>query len=226
MKSLTLPEHLLLLALNDDNGAVVQSSALALPYGLNGALIMELSLRGRVRVEENLLVEISNEPTGDDILDEALITLENCDRDRSAEFWIARPDSLVSGLKQRLLDRLVERGILRHKEHRFLWLLPYDRYPSVDGETERDLRQLVHDVVLRGAEADESTALLVSLVHACGLEKEVFENSDAADVKAKLNVFSEGTQVAKAVTEEVATETIGVVLSSIMSTLIPTIKTR
>ena len=45
---LMLPEHLLLLALRDDKGSVVQSSAMALPYGLAGALVMELSMRHRV----------------------------------------------------------------------------------------------------------------------------------------------------------------------------------
>ena len=223
MNGLILPEHLLLLALNDDKGSVVQSSALALPYGLAGALIMELSLRGRVKVEETILAEVSTDPTGDDILDEALQALAECERDKSAEYWIARPDSLVKGLKQRLLDRLVERGVLRREEHRFLWLVPYNRYPTQDAAAERDIRQRVHDVVLRGAEADEPTALLLSLVHACDLAKEVFPDHDAGDVKQKLKVFAESSQVAKAVADDVAAATIALVSATIAASVIPTI---
>ena len=217
---LMLPEHLLLLALRDDKGSVVQSSAMALPYGLAGALVMELSMRRRVSVEEEALVVSSREATGDDILDEALATLEQSKRTRDLTYWIARPDSLAKGLKQRLLDRLVARGILKAEEHRFLWLIPYNRYPEQDAGPERDIRQRVHDVVLHGAEPDESTALLITLVHACDLAKEVFPERDVRDVKRRLKEFSEGAQISKAVTEQVTAVSMMIITSCITTSII------
>jgi len=222
MKPIILPEHLLLLAMGEEKGAVLPSSAVALPYGLNGALIMELSLRGRVVVKEDVLVELSTEPTGDDILDEALKTLEDCEREKSAEFWIARPDALVEGLKLRLLDRLVERGILKREERRFLWLIPYSRFPELDKRPERDLRQHIQDVVLHGADADEPTALLLSLVNACGLASEVFPDEDPAEIKEKIKAYSHGTQIGEAISSDVAAATMGAVTASIMATVVPT----
>jgi golgi phosphoprotein 3 len=220
MNALTLPEHLILLALQDEEGSVVQSGAVALPYGLNGALLLELSLRKRVKVEEGILIEVSDATTGDDILDDALKALADCERDKTAEFWVARPDALVKDLKERLLDRLVNSGILRREEHRFLWLLPVDHYPAADGEPERDLRKRVNDVVLRDGAADESTALLIGLIHACGLVKEVFPGEDFDAVTAKLKTFSEGSQIANAVSEDVAAATTAVVCTTVMASII------
>lgn len=225
MNALILPEHLLLLAMRDDKGTVVHGGALALPYGLNGALLLELSLRGRVRVEEGVLVEVSNAPTDDDILNEALQSLADCERDKTAEFWVARPDALVKDLKNRLLDRLVARGILRREEHRILWLVPYSRFPELDGAPERDLRKQLNEVVVGGAEADEATALLIGLIHACGLAPEVFPDHEADEVAAKLKAFAESSQIAKAIVDDVAAATTAAVCASLTAAVIPGIDT-
>ena len=221
MNALTLPEHLLLLALNDDKGAVVQSSTLALSYGLAGAVLMELSLRRRIVIREKTIDEVNLEPTGDAILDEALKALADCEREKSAEYWVARPDALVKDLKHRLLDRLVERGVLQREEHRFLWLIPYDRYPVQNPAVERDLRQHIHNVVLHGGEADEATAMLIPLVHACGLANEVFPGEDPESVAGHLKAFAESSQIARAVSDDVAAATITMVSASIMAAVFP-----
>ena len=132
---------------------------------------------------------------------------------------------MVKDVKARLLDRLVDRGILKREAHRVLWLVPYNRFPELDGSAERDLRQRIHDVVLHGAEADEATALLISLVHACGLVNEVFPDQDAEAVKEKIKVLSEGSQIANAIVEDVASATIAVVCSSVVGSIISTLNT-
>ena len=223
MKELILPEHLLLLAMSDDKGTVVPSSAMALPYALNGAVLMELSVRRRVMVDESVLQELRDDPTGDEILDEALQSLKDCERDKSAEFWVARPEGLVKHLKQKLLDRLVERGILQREEHKLLWLVPYNRFPELDGRAERDLRQHIQDAVFHGADPDERTALLISLIGACGLAHEVFPEWDAVEVKEKLAAFTQGAQIAKAVSDDVSAATNAAVCSMLMTSVIPTL---
>jgi Golgi phosphoprotein 3 len=218
MKPLTLPEHLLLLALRDDKGSVLQCSAVALPFGLAGAVILELSMRGRIAVDRKSVTVTCDDSTGDDILDTALANIRDSSRTRRLNYWISRPNSLLKGLQQRLLDRLVLRGILRNEEHHFLWLIPYHRYPEADGAPERNIRQKVHDVVLHGATADESTALLIALIGACGLGKEVFPGQKTREIKKRLQQFSEGEQVSKAVTDQVVAVTVALITASVATT--------
>lgn len=44
-----LAEELMLLALNDEKGYVLFAASSALPYGLMGAVLMELVLQGKLR---------------------------------------------------------------------------------------------------------------------------------------------------------------------------------
>ncbi len=222
MEKLILPEHLLLLALSDDKGAVVQSSSMALPYGLAGAVVMELSQRKRITIDDKNLELISTEHTGDEVLDAALANIGQSSKTRKAAYWISRPDKLVKGLRQRLLERLVSGGILSAEEHHFLWLIPYHRYPTLDGSAESDMRQRIHDIVLRGAEADETAALLIVLVHVCNLAKEVFPGENAKEIKKALKDFAEGDLVAKAVADQVAAITMMIVTSSVNSAMMTT----
>jgi len=47
---LNLMEELLLLALDDEKGKIIFSSSSALPYGLRGALLLELALVKKIDV--------------------------------------------------------------------------------------------------------------------------------------------------------------------------------
>jgi len=68
--ALTLPEELVLLAYDDEKGHTWNSS---LDTGLGGAVMLDLSLRGRVEVREKDLVVVDPAPTGEPVLDAALL---------------------------------------------------------------------------------------------------------------------------------------------------------
>jgi hypothetical protein len=223
MAKLILPEHLMLLALSDDKGSVVQSGSIALPYGLAGAIVMELSRRGAVSLEGEMLKLESSDRLGDEILDEAISSIGKSSKLQKASYWIARPDKLVKGLKQRVLDRLVQREILRAEEHRFMWLIPYTRYPEQDDSVETGMRQHMYEVVFSGAESDEETALLLSLVHACTLEKEVFPGEDTKAVTKALEEFTKGDRVAKAISDEVAAITAMLIASAVSGAVVTSV---
>jgi golgi phosphoprotein 3 len=216
---LTLPEELMLLALSDDDGKVVPSSSTALPYGLAGAVVMELALLGKMELGKEALTVSNTEPTGNDILDAALGSVGRSSKDRPAKWWICRPDTLVPGLKDRLLARLVEGGVLKKEEHHFLWLIPYNRYPTQDSAPEMSVREQLRGVVVDGEAPSERTAVLLCLVHACSLVKEIFPDLDAKAVAKQVKEFAEGDQVAAAVSEQVSAITMMIVTSVISSTV-------
>ena len=216
---LTLPEELMLLALDDEKGSVLSTCSIALPYGLAGAVVMELGRRKRIEMEGEHLKAGDASSTGDEILDEALANLAGAEKPHKARYWIGLPEKLVRGLQDRLLRRLVEKGVLKKEEHRFLWLVPYSRYPARDGAPERTIRHELRDVVLHGHEADEHTALLLCLVHACQLAREVFPREHAKEIAEKLKEFAEGDRVAEAVSENVTAATMAIISSTVASSV-------
>lgn len=163
-----LAEDLLLLLTDDETGRLVASSTEIEP-ALAGAVLIELTLRGRVDVagpghdvKEGRLVVHDTTPTGDPILDEAL--------ERLAGLAGRKPNAAIGKLggklRPRLLDGLVEKGILRSEKGKVLWLFPDSRWPAEDARHEREVRSRIESAVRDGLADDERTGSLVALLHA------------------------------------------------------------
>jgi hypothetical protein len=217
---LTLAEELLLLGLRDEQGTVASGASLALRYGLQGAIMADLLVRDRLRLDEKGRVELVSEtPTGDDLLDEALAAVAARNRPRPLKDWItSTARSGGKGAQARLAKRLVERDVLREEEGRFLWLFPTHHFPAVDPRPESDVRERVRRVVLQGSAPDERTLILLSLIKACGLTKEVFRDEDRTVAKARIDELTRGEAAGHAVAKAVAAVQAAVMAAVIAST--------
>src|SRR5512136_398316 len=115
---LSLAEELLLLALNDEKGTVSIAASMGLPYGLAGALLIELQEGGLIRIEGKELVPASAGPVKDDLLGEILGTLRSSRKTRTLGHWVAVFGRTGGKIKKRLLTRLVAKRILTMEERR------------------------------------------------------------------------------------------------------------
>ncbi len=156
----SLPEELLLIAYNDMTGRR-QGGATELGCGLAGAVLVELTLAGRVDVVDGRVRALDANPTGDPVLDDALARIATAKKARKPEWWVGK---LNSGVQGRLLDRLVERGVLRRERHKVLGLFPVRRYPTLDAGLESAARSRLRSAVEHGTEPDARTAALAALL--------------------------------------------------------------
>jgi golgi phosphoprotein 3 len=170
----SLPEELLLLALHDEKGSVIPAAAAPLNGALIGAVLMELSLAGRLREDADGSVLADPRPTGDAVLDDALQRIADADRPRMPSYWVGRLARRMPRLKDRLLEQLVSRGVLERRERRILWVFPSRSFPLADAAAEQQARDRVRAVILEDQPADQRTAALIGLVRACNLIDEVF----------------------------------------------------
>jgi len=124
---LTLMEEILLLCLRntgDVSGGIFGYSEVSTGNGLAGALVTELSLRGRIETrkatngKDDAFYPAGSGTTGDDILDEALEIMKD-KKDPSMSDWLKNLNgSLVftkgiGKFRERLYERLCNKGILR-----------------------------------------------------------------------------------------------------------------
>jgi hypothetical protein len=218
---LKLTEELLLLALRDKKGTLVSSASMALTYGLAGAVLMELTLRQRLSIEDSKCILNDSTPTGDDILDEALAKIGSSKKNRKPQYWVSKQCG-VKKMKDRLLDRLVNEGILRRQEHRILRVIPSKRYPTVYSGPEMKLRERIRSVVIQGKDPDERTMVIISLVNACSLINEIFEKEERKAAKSRIKELSKGEAVGKAVSDTVAGIQAAVMVAITASTIAAT----
>jgi hypothetical protein len=203
-KNLNLAEELLLLALNEEKGTVVCAASMTLPYGLAGALLIELSQAGLVRVEGKKLVASPGGSARDGLLDEALAAIRSSKKTRSLEHWVGKIGRSGGKIKKALLARLVEKRILVKEERRFLWFFPGARYPQSDPRPETVIRERIRSGIRGYAMPPERTAALISLLHACELVGVVFEKGERREARKRAKEISKTQPVGSAVARAVA----------------------
>ncbi|WP_376090599.1 GPP34 family phosphoprotein [Roseomonas sp. CCTCC AB2023176] len=177
---LTLPEELLLLMLDDKTGRLNEAAGPASNYAIAAAILAELALQDRVDSDPQRMFVTNRSATGDSLLDSVLarMTAEPTDAPQRGEpaaqphtsrWWIEVLARDADGYRDQLFARLVQRGILREEQGRFLWIFPERRYPVISDKEEREVKARLMGVIFQDEIPEPRDALLIGLVRAAGL---------------------------------------------------------
>jgi hypothetical protein len=213
-----LATDLLLLALDDERGTVLRPAAIGLDYGLAGAIVMELALRGRIHMDGDK-VSATGTASGEALLDDALRAIATRPGE-DLSHWVRHLPRDLDNLRQRLLDRLVAQGTLEKRERRVLLLFHREVYPERDGRVEHDIRVRVDDALLHGKPADAATACLIHLADACRVLDAVYPKAQHKAVKARVAELDDaGVAGANAVANLVARAETAAVTAATMAAI-------
>ncbi|MEU7601402.1 GPP34 family phosphoprotein [Streptomyces sp. NPDC041003] len=169
---ITLAEEIVLLSLDDGSGQARERQSAG--WAAAGAILLELVMAERVSVAGKYLELRDTTPTGEELLDGRIVSMEAWLRGRASRRvtdWLTREQPKAVGA---VLERLVGRGLVTAEVHKVLGMFPQRRYPETDGTAERALRERLHAVVIDGAEPDGRTAGLIALIHSTGLHRLAF----------------------------------------------------
>jgi hypothetical protein len=213
-----LATDLLLLALDDEHGTVLSQAAVGLDYGLAGAVVMELALRGRLRID-NEAVSTIGAATDDALLDDALRVIA-ATPGKNLSHWVWDLPRDLDRLRQRLLDRLVAQGTLEKRERRVLLLFHQNVYPERDARVEHDIRARVDDALLHDATPDAQTTCLIHLAAACRVTDAIYPRDQHRAIDARIEALGDaGMAGANAVTGLVAQAETAAVTAATMAAI-------
>ena len=142
---LSVAEEILLLAL-DDEGDFIHPSVMIFQLSIAGAVLMDLALHERIDTDLDHLVVVDEAPTGDDVMDEVLRTICRESKVRDAAHWVNAVATDAEAIKQRLLARLVDRGILKSVDKKYMWIFGNRRYPMIDDREDREVKLRIFSV--------------------------------------------------------------------------------
>lgn len=208
---LTLSEKLTLLALHDEKGSFVYSASLSFPYGLAGAMLIELIEQERIALVDGKVKVRNPKSTEKKLLDESLQLIRASEKLRDTNHWVMRIASKIKKLPERIIDDLVAKSILERREQKILWVFPSKRYPTVDAQPENEVRQHIRQIVLRQQKPEQTDITLLSLVRACGLINEVFSKEERKPAKKHIEKLTANETVGKSVSDVVTAVTMVVV---------------
>jgi golgi phosphoprotein 3 len=217
----TLPEELILVAVDAERRATCRAGSAALSYGLAGAVLTELLLLGAVVTERGLLA-VAGASTADELLDDALARIR-ASRARDVKGWVRALAGRSAGLHPRLVRRLVHAEVLREERRRVLGVVPVAHYAVADQVVLAGLRRRLRAGLLGRGTLDSRTASLIGLVGACGLVDGLVARDDRRTARRRAATIGggdpAGTAVSAAIRDAQAAVAAGVTAAAVASTV-------
>ena len=186
MSMLRFAEEIMLLVLDDKGGKFADVPILRLSYALAGGVLMDLALEGRIDTDPEQFVVIDPSPLGDDLLDPVLARIVRSTKTRDTHYWIEETLKHVSAIRERSLARLIEHGILRQEDERFLWVFQTRRYPVIDDRTIRDVKMRIKGVLFSDEIPDVRDIVIISLSDACGILESLLSSQEMKGVAGRI----------------------------------------
>ena len=220
----TIAEELLLLALNNKKGTILMSASSALVYGIAGGLLVELTLMNRLMLQNKKIIVNDESPVEDELLQQVFQVIKNDPKSRSVKYWVNRLNSRIGGrLKNKLFDRLANKGIVEKEPHHFLWVIQYYHYPLIDYNLKDAIQKRIREeIIYKTGDPEQRTAVLGSLIYACNLLNTVFPSDERRTAKKRLKQIAKNEVYGKVVSESVQALQVAIITSVIAATTIST----
>ena len=169
---------------------------------------MDLALEGRIDTDLQDLIVVDPSPVDDDLLDPALAMIAGGAGGDTAH-WVERlaEPTWADRTRERSLERLVERGILRRDAGGTLSLANLvaraRRYPMIDGEAGREVELRVMRTLFSDEIPAPRDGMLIALVHACGFFERLLSRAELAEVRNRIDLICQLDLIGRTVFEAV-----------------------
>ena len=198
-------EEIVLLQL-DERGRLIELPLSAADVVLAGAALMELALRNKVDTDINRFFVVDQEPTGDEILRRRAGRRSSGPAGRATLTTSAAIEQITLNARRYrdiALKRLVEKGVLREEEGRFLWVFHTRRYPVIDDTEQREVRARLRQLILTDEIPDPRDVVLLCLIDACGLLGLVLSLDEIAVRRQRIEQLTRLDLIGQAMTKAV-----------------------
>lgn len=200
---LTLAEELLLIALDDETGSLINLPPFWLDTALAASILMELCLVGRLDTDPERVVVLDATPTGSPILDEVLALIVADRGTQPSGQWIRRVGTRGPELRDQVIAGLVARGVLQSVEKRLLWVFKTRVYPPTSGLEEREVRSRLMTLLNNAEIPDAREALLIGLLSATGIMGRLLSESEAARLQPRIDQIARLEEISRSLDESV-----------------------
>ncbi|HQJ16987.1 MAG TPA: GPP34 family phosphoprotein [Candidatus Cloacimonas acidaminovorans] len=175
---LNCAEELILLAIDDQTNSFYRITNINFNVALIGALLMDLALRKRIDVDLEGIYVLSTEPTGDKFLDAILENLIETEAGNQPAVLVGQLYNSMGHLKDKLLQDLEEKGIIKVSQCKVLWLFKKRRYPIIDQKEEEEVLSRIRKTVLTDVDPEPRDLALIALLNICNLMDKIFTNDE------------------------------------------------
>lgn len=165
-------EALFVLALDEEEGYIVESALENLETALAGAVLAELALQERIGLKDNRVVVSNQECSGNPILDKALDDILSDTRLRKPRYWI---NTLVyKKVLKEIGHDLVDQGVLCRQKKRLRLAAPSDEEQAPVPSLKYRIKCHLREIVLAGGSPELADQVLLAFLYHANLLRLVF----------------------------------------------------
>ncbi|MDE0310092.1 MAG: GPP34 family phosphoprotein [Acidiferrobacterales bacterium] len=186
---LTISDSVLLLLENED-GTFAASQSESIASVLAGAVLLDLSLAGRIDTDMNTLFVLDETPTGNILMDRVLSEIRTHPESADTVHWIETLSASPSiSIQELALASLVQSGVVGQKEYKFAWSSHHRIYSLTDLNSKENVKKRLRDVILCDDIPDPADAAAACLVDACGLLPEILSDSQIKQCQPRMRIL-------------------------------------
>lgn len=171
-RELSFLQKIVLLAL-DDKGWFGASEH-KIKFGIAGAILFELYLKGRIRFVNEQVEVINAKSTDDVLLDRVLNLVKTSKKQRSVRSWIQRIAYKKLLLRKTILKQLIQAKIVGKEEYSLLAVFYQTKFPLLDHETKQRLQEQICEGVISGRVLDEHETMMLVVMNNCRMVRKNF----------------------------------------------------
>ncbi len=210
-QTLSLPEELILMLLNEESGYFHQVPGWDLNCTVAGAVLAELSLMGRIDTDVESLFIVDRTETGDPALDPILKEVADEPVQHNTQYWIERLAPRAESVVDLTLDHLVDLNVLEHHDGEF-WTLSRTALQaelsntSSTGTAAQFVRTRISKVILNNEIPDPRDVIIIALIDTCDVFRFMFQLDDEIEqrIQAICKMDLIGRSIADAVSQNIA----------------------
>jgi len=196
-KFLSIPEEILLLAVEDSGG--INPHSKTLDAVLASAVLMDLAIRNRIDTDLDDLIPVRNESCNDLVLDEALSSIFEGKDKKSPAYWIARLGVRAEEFKEMLFSSLLVKRILKVENQKVLWFFASRKYPLIGDAEVKEVKSRIRDLVFSSDLPDLQDMAIVSLIYYGNMLPMVFTETEISTFHARIEQLARMDLIGQAI---------------------------
>ena len=221
---LNTTENFLLLAQHPTKGKLMVSD-MHIRYGIIGSLLLDMSLEGKIAIDNNRLILKNGKNSNDPIVSEIITIIRNSSKPRKIKYWINKLAWKSKKYKWMILHGLANKKLIRIENKKLLGFIPYKSCYLVDSQLRNEIIGELKKSILSKQELSQENVLVLGLLEACKMHKAIAsDKNELKRIKRELKEIIKESPIASTV-DKTITEVQAAVMAAIVSSMAATTAT-
>lgn len=170
-RSFNTAEKFLIIAHHPEKGRFM-ISGMHLQYGIAGAILLDMTLEGRIDITDKQLILKDPRTSTDPLISEVINLMSRDPRPRRVGYWVRKLARRHNKYISLVLEGLANKRMVRFEERKFLGLIPFRRTYLIDSYTRNNLvRHLKNEILNNSQDISPASMAIAGLIEACRMNR-------------------------------------------------------